>query len=93
MVNEVVRARVRSDGSFRLKLQLAVRRSRRGKLDLAMWRGAVSYAGNPLVRPDARFGELFMGRSVGFVPGIGYLKPPAERRLKLFSGGHCVNYA
>jgi len=93
VANEVARARVRRDGSFRLKMRLAVRRSRRGKLDLALWRATVSYSGNPLVRPDARFGELFMGRSVGFVPGIGYLKPPAERRLKLYTGGTCVDYA
>jgi hypothetical protein len=93
VANEVVRSRVRADGSFRFNLRLAVGMSRQGKLDLALWRGGVSFAGSRLVRPDAHFGELFMGRSVAFVPGIGYLKPPAERRLKLFTGGHCVDYA
>jgi hypothetical protein len=93
VANEVVRSRVRADGSFRLTMRLAVAKSHRGKLDLALWRGLASYGGNRLVRPTARFGELFMGRSVAFVPGIGYLKPPAERRLQLFSGGTCVDYA
>jgi hypothetical protein len=93
VAGEIVRSRVRADGSFRLKMRLAVATSRRGKLDLALWRGAVSFAGTRLVRANARFGELFMGRSVGFVPGIGYLKPPAERRLRFFSGGTCVDYA
>jgi hypothetical protein len=76
VADEVVRSRVRADGSFRLPMRLAVAMSRRGKLDLALWRGAVSFAGNRLVRPNARFGELFMGRSVACVPGIGYLNPP-----------------
>lgn len=93
VADEVVRSRVRADGSFRLRMRLAVAMSRRGKLDLALWRGAVSFAGNRLVRPNGRFGELFMGRSVAFVPGIGYLKPSPERRLKLFTGGTCVDYA
>ncbi len=93
MAKETARARVRTDGSFRLAMRLAVAMSRRGKLDLALWRGAVSFAGNRLVRPDARFGELFLGRSVAFAPGIGYLKPPAERRLRFFTGGTCVDYA
>jgi hypothetical protein len=34
-----------------------------------------------------------MGHSVAFVPGIGYLKPAAERRLPFFAGGTCVDYA
>jgi hypothetical protein len=93
VTNEVVRSRVRADGSFRLTMGLAVGTARRGKLDLAFWRGTVSFGGNRLVRPNTRFGELFMGRSVGFVPGIGYLKPPAERRLQLFTGGGCIDYA
>jgi hypothetical protein len=93
VTNEVVRSRVRADGSFRLTMRLEVGTSRRGKLDLALWRGAVSFAGNRIVRPDARFGELFMGRSIAFVPGIGYLRPPTERRLRLFTGGTCVDYA
>jgi hypothetical protein len=93
VANEVVRSRVRADGSFRLNMRLAVRPSHRGKLDIALWRGEVSYAGNRLVRSDPHFGELFMGRSIGFVPGIGFLRPPAERRLKLFSGGGCTNFA
>jgi hypothetical protein len=84
---------VRAGGSFRLTMRLAVAMSRRGKLDLALWRGAVSFAGNRLVRPNGRFGNLFMGRSVAFVPGIGYLKPAPERRLKFFTGGTCVDYA
>jgi hypothetical protein len=93
VTNEVVRSRVRADGSFRLAMRLAVGAGGRGKLDLAFWRGTVSFGGNRLVRPNTRFGELFMGRSVGFVPGIGYLKPPAERRLQLFTGGGCIDYA
>jgi hypothetical protein len=93
VANEVVRSRVHADGSFRLTMRLAVASSRRGKLDLALWRAAVSFSGNRLVRPNGRFGELFMGRSVALVPGIGYLKPAAERRLKFFTGGTCVDYA
>jgi hypothetical protein len=53
----------------------------------------VSFAGNRSVRPNGRFGELFLGRSVAFKPGIGYLKPAAERHLKFFSGGTCADYA
>jgi hypothetical protein len=93
VANEVVRSRVRADGSFRFNLRLAVGTSRRGKLDLALWRGAVSFAGTRLVRPDPHFGELFMGRSVALVPGIGYLRPASERQLKLYTGGGCVDYA
>jgi hypothetical protein len=93
VADEVVRSRVHADGSFRLTMRLAVAMSRRGKLDLALWRGAVSFAGNRLVRRNGRFGELFMGRSVAFVPGVGYLRPAPERRLKLFTGGTCVDYA
>ena len=93
VAGEVVRTRVRADGSFRLTMRLAVAMSGRGKLDLALWRGAVSFAGNRLVRRNGRFGELFMGRSVAFVPGVGYLKPTPERRLEFFTGGTCVDYA
>jgi hypothetical protein len=89
---EVDRARVRADGSYRFSLRLAVKSSHRGKLDIALWRGAVSFAGNRLVRPDAHFGQLYFGRSVAFVPGIGYLRPPSQRRLRLFDGGSCVDY-
>jgi hypothetical protein len=84
---------VRTDGSFRFAMRLAVSTSHRGKLDIALWRGAMSYGGNHLVRADSRMGELFTGRSVAFAPGIGYLRPPAERRLKLFDGGTCTAYA
>lgn len=93
VANEVVRSRVRANGTFRFNLRLAVGTSRRGKLDLALWRGAVSFAGTRLVRPNPHFGELFMGRSVGFVPGIGYLRPASERQLKLYTGGTCTDYA
>jgi hypothetical protein len=74
-------------------MHLAVGSSHRGKLELALWRAAVSYAGNSLVRSNAHFGTVFLGRSVGFVPGIGFLRPPAERHLKLYTGGTCVDYA
>jgi hypothetical protein len=93
VVNEITRARVQANGSFRLKMHLAVRSSHRGKLDLALWRADASYGGTRLVRPDRHFGEVFLGRSVGFVPGIGFLKPPAGRRLMLYTGGHCVDFA
>lgn len=90
---EVVHSRVRADGSFRLQMRLAVGSSHRGKLELALWRARASYAGNRLVRPNPHFGTVFLGRRVGFVPGIGFLEPPVQRRLKLFTGGGCIDYA
>jgi hypothetical protein len=90
---EVVRARVRADGSVRLKLRLAVGSSHRGKLDLAMWRVQASYVGTRLVRSNAHLATVQFGRHVGFVPGIGFLEPPAGRQLKFFAGGGCIDYA
>jgi hypothetical protein len=29
----------------------------------------------------------------GCAPGIGFLEPPARRRLKFFAWGSCINYA
>jgi hypothetical protein len=93
VADETARSRIKADGSFRLTMRLAVSRSHRGKLDLALWHAFASYGGNHLVRPNAHFGNLFIGRAVGFVPGIGYLKPPAERRLQFYSGGDCIDFA
>ena len=90
---EVDRSRIRADGSFRLPLRLPVSRSHRGKLSIALWKAAVSFGGTRLTRPDARFGRLFLGRSVAFVPGIGYLNPPNARHLRFYAGGTCIDYA
>jgi hypothetical protein len=91
---EVAHARVRADGSFRLKLRLSVARTRRGKLSLALWNAVASFSGTPLVVADQKLGVVVhLGRSVGFVPGIGYLKPLSERHLQFFAGGDCIDYA
>ncbi len=93
LAGEVVRTRVRPDGSFRLVLRLAVDRRGQGKVDTALWRGPLSFGGNRLVPAARRFATLYPGRSVGFIRGAGYLRPAAERRLKLFTGGGCNFYA
>ncbi len=93
VTKEVAHAKVRADGSYRILMKLAVKSSHRGKLDIALWKAAVSFGGNRLVHSNPHFGQLFLGRAVAFVPGIGFLKPPSERRLRLYDGGSCVDYA
>ncbi len=90
---EVARARVAADGSFRLKLRLSVASTHRGKLSLALWKAVASFGGTRLVVAEPKVGVVHFGRSVGYVPGIGYLRPPSERHLQFFASDECIDYA